>query len=335
MKGLAQGRWPKKIDALGHEIEITAEDYLRDIGKVIYYLDEPTLGTGALPQFAVSRLASRHVKVVLTGHGSDEMFAGYPVYKVALLKEVLQGNPGKLGAILRGIKKDEWTRILYYLLYPLFYPEVGYGLFIMVPKRMRKKIFTSAFLEQNKDFEPFACLEKQAEGKDDLLGARLTCLDLKNYMPTLFIQEDKMSMAYSLESRTPLCDNELLELALKVPLEIKLWNNHLKAITKIGMKSRLPEVLNTLPKRGFPTPFARWYRTATLRPLMEDLLFSKRTEERGIFNIPMLRMTFQQNFHSRTDNLYDYARANRLYAYSVVELWFRTFLDQSDPSPVC
>jgi len=158
---------------------------------------------------------------------------------------------------------------------------------------------------------------------------------LKTYLPTLLAQEDKMSMAHSVESRTPLCDNEMLDFALKIPLDLKLWDNNLKAVAKAAMKSRLPEVLNTLPKRGFPTPFAMWYRKEPLRLFMEELLFSKRSVERGIFNTSTLKEMFRRNLSSKGDTLYDYARANRLYSCSVVELWFRTFIDQSEPVPIC
>lgn len=324
----------ENIRSVVHEIEITPQDYLRYIGKVIYHLDMPTLGTGALPQYMVSQLVSRDVKVVLTGHGGDEMFGGYQVYKVAMLKETLRGNPKKIISVLWGIKWDEWTRVMYYLLYPLIYPEVGSGLFIMVPRKRRDGFFTRDFLERNNGFEPFESLAKYMNCKDDLPGERLLRLYLKTYLPTLFNQEDKVSMAHSVEARTPLCDNQMVDLSLKFPLGMKLWNNELKAITKAAMKSRLPNVLNTLPKRGFPTPFARWYREEPLRSFMEDVLFSKRTEERGIFDIISLRKTFQRNLHSKTDTLYDYARANQLYSCSVVELWFRTFIDQEAPAPI-
>jgi len=325
----------ENIGAVVHEIEITPQDYLQSIGKVIYHLDAPTLGTGAFPQYMVSRLVSRDVKVVLTGHGGDEMFGGYQVYKVAMLKEALRQNPKKIGSVLWGIKWDEWTRVMYYLLYPLLYPEVSSGLFIMVPRKRRAGFFAPEFLEQNNGFEPFESLAKYMDGNDDLPGERLLRLYLKTYLPTLFNQEDKVSMAHSVEARTPLCDNKMVDLSLRFPLDMKLWNNDLKAITRAAMKSRLPNVLNTLPKRGFPTPFARWYREEPLLSFMEDILFSKRTEERGIFDIASLRKTYRENLRSKTDTLYDYARANRLYSCSVVELWFRTFIDQEAPAPIC
>lgn len=324
----------QQLNAHIHEIEISAEDYIRNIARVIYHLDEPTLGTGAFPQYMVSKLVSEHVKVVLTGHGGDEMFGGYQVNKVALIKQTLRKHPAGVFSIVRGIRRDELTRVLYYLLYPLVYPEVGYGLFIMIPRKNRETFLSPRFLKDQNGYEPFDSLKPFVEGVDDLPGERILRLYLRTYLPTLFIQEDKVSMAHSVEARTPLCDNEMVDLALKIPLNIKLWGNELKAITKAAMRPHLPDVLYQLPKRGFPTPFARWYRNPTLRYFMEDLLFGQTTTERGIFNTTELRKLFQKNLNSGTDTLYDYARANQLYSMSVIELWFRTFIDPGCPAPV-
>lgn len=320
----------RNIGAINHEIEIKPEDYLQNIEKVIYHLDEPTLGTGAFPQYMVSRLVSQSVKVVLTGHGGDELFAGYQVYKVALIKEMLKRNIFKVSSMFLGVRNDEWSRILYYLLYPLLYPEIGYGLFIMITKKQRSYFFSRDFLAQHKEYEPLNSLKDLVEGKDYSPGEQLLALYLKTYLPTLFIQEDKVGMAHSIEARLPLCDNQLLELALRIPLEIKLWGNDLKAIPKKSMKSQLPEVLYNLPKRGFPTPFARWYRNEPLKSFMEEFLFSKKSMERGIFNVATLKNIFQKNLDSRTDTLFDYTRANILYSASIVELWFRIFIDRND-----
>ncbi|MCE5252275.1 asparagine synthase (glutamine-hydrolyzing) [bacterium] len=324
----------KSISAVPHEVEIKAEDYLANIGKVIYHLDEPTLGTGAFPQYMVSKLVSQSVKVVLTGHGGDELFAGYQVNKVALIKETFKKNPLKLLRVLSGIRKDEWTRVLYFLFFPLLYSEIGHGLFIMTPRRKRTSFFSPDFLARNKDFEPFDVLASYVDGKGYLPGEELLVLYLKTYLPTLFIQEDKVGMAHSIEARTPLCDNEMVELALRIPLHIKLRNNTLKALTKQSMKTELPEVLFKLPKRGFPTPFTRWYRKEPLHTFMKDLLFDKKTIQRTIVRTDFVKNLFMKNQQSGMDTLYDYARANQLYSISIVELWFRTFIDSRIPQPV-
>jgi asparagine synthase (glutamine-hydrolysing) len=256
------------------------------------------------------------------------------VNKAAYLRETLAGSPLRALSVLMGIRRDEWSRVLYYLLYPLVEPEVGSGLYIMVPQRQRSAFFSQDFLRLNRDFEPLEAL-RAAMGSEPLTPSKkILALYLRTYLPTLFIQEDKMSMAHSVESRTPLCDNELLELALRFPLRIKLWRNRLKALTRDVMSEKLPAVLYRLPKRGFPTPFARWYRREPLRSLMADLLFGRRTRERGMLNTAFLQRLFERNLRSRTDLLHDYARANQLYSASMVELWFRTFVDGRNGAPL-
>ncbi len=325
----------RQIGALAHEITITPEDYLAHYGKVVYLLDEPTLGTGALPTYMTSRLASRHVKVVLTGHGGDEMFAGYQVNKVALLREASAKGISSFLAALMGVRLDELSRFLYYWLYPILFPEVRHGLFIMVPKRKRASFFTGDFLAQMRQYEPLDNLDNFANGNDDLPGERLARLYLKVYLPTLLNQEDRMSMGHSIESRTPMCDNELLDLSLRIPLDLKLMQRNLKAIIKEALKPYLPEILYRLDKRGFPTPFSLWYRREPLKTFMKDLLLDQRTRERGIFNVPYLEKIFQRNLTSRSDNLYDYTRANILWSVGIVEAWFRTFIDPVHPGPIC
>ncbi len=322
-----------QVGAHLHEVEIGAADFCADIGKVIYHLDEPTLGTGALPQFEVAKLASRHVKVVLTGHGGDEAFAGYQVNKAIAIREAAGKNLFAVIQAIARIRPDEITRILYFLLYPLRYPEIKHGLFIMVPHRRRDSVMSADFLGSLGGYEPIDELTNFLRpGLSP--GQALMTLYLRTYLPTLFIQEDKVGMAHSLEARMPLCDNAVIDLALSIELDEKLHGGILKAIPKAALRNRLPQVLFTLPKRGFPTPFARWFRVGQVCETMEDLLLSARARERGIFRPEYVERLFRDNLRSRTDNLFDYARANQLYSIAMIELWFRTFVDQSVPKPV-
>lgn len=323
-----------KIGAVAHEVEITPHDYREHIGRVVYHLDEPTLGSGALPHFMVSRLVSRHVKVVLTGHGGDELFGGYPLFKVAHLHETLHSNPSGLFNLLLHLKRSEWARVLYYSIYPLLYPEIANDVAIMIPRRRRAKLLSPDFLGLNKDFEPLDSIRDMFAGKDYSAGEKMMAWYLKTYLPTLLIQEDKVGMAHSIEARTPLCDNRMLDLALRLPLEMKLSGGNLKALPKEAMKDRLPDILYSLPKRGFPTPFARWYRTDPLRGMMEELLFGARARQRGVFNCASLEKTFKRNLASTTDNLFDFDRVRLLYSVGMVELWFRTFIDPVEPGPL-
>lgn len=323
----------QRIGARTHEVEIRPFDFADEIRRVIYHLDEPTLGTGALPQYVVARLVSQHVKVVLTGHGGDECFAGYQVNKVALLQETWRRSRARLPRVLGGIRPDEWTRVLYFLLYPLVFPEVSAGLFIMTPRRKRAAFLTPEFLASCGDHEPLDVLESARHVPGELPGQRLMRLYLRTYLPTLFIQEDKLGMAHAVESRTPLCDNELVDFAARLPLSLKLEGGQLKALPRAAMRSRLPDRLYDLPKRGFPTPFQRWYKAEPLRSLLEDLLLAPRARQRGIVEPAALERLWRRHQSSKTDTLYDYARANTLYSCAMIELWHRIFIDGERPTP--
>ena len=319
------------VGANALEVVIRPQDFAENIGNVMWHLDEPTLGTGALPHYVMSRLAAGQVKVVLTGHGGDELFAGYQVNKVAWLKQTAAHSPWQLLSVLARIRPDEWTRVLYYLLFPLIFPEVRHGHFIMTAKGQRKRVFSPDFLDRAKHGNPLGGLRGLIDGKGYSPVESLLALYLKGYLPTLFAQEDRMGMAHSLEARIPLCDSEMIDLALALPSRIKLHGGRLKAVPRRAMRGRVPDALYRMPKRGFPTPFARWFRSEPVRPVVEDLLLSKKSRERGILNPARVAGLVRRNAASRTDNLADYARANRMYAYCMVELWFRTFMDGEPP----
>jgi asparagine synthase (glutamine-hydrolysing) len=323
----------RSVGATLHEVEIEAKDFSSLFGRIVFHLDEPTLGTGALPQFVVARLASEHVKVVLTGHGGDEAFAGYQVSKAVLLRDLLPRWPARALRHMARVTPSELSRVLYFSVYPLFQPEVGYGLFIMTPRNRRGHRLSGAFLDAVGGYEPLDEIQRLIEpgmSRAEIMQS----LYLKTYLPTLFLQEDKIGMAHSLESRTPLCDNELIDFALGIDFETKLHGGELKAIPRRAMRSELPPILYSLPKRGFPTPYAKWFRQAPIREMLQDLLLSTAAVQRGIYDSTYVSGLLARHLRSDSDTLMDYARASELYSIALVELWFRTFIDQPIPAPV-
>ena len=316
-----------QISADAHEIEITAHDLERHFADVVWHLEEPTLGTGALPQYMVAGLAARHVKVVLTGHGGDELFAGYQVNKAALVRNALHRGPLSLLSALQSIRRDEFTRVLYFLFGPLLFPDVGYGLFVMTPERQRSATLHPDFLAAVRRHDPRRALESRIPDSVKDHSERLMHVYLKVYLPTLFIQEDKVGMAHSIEARVPICDNELIDFACSLSLEQKLHAGNLKSIPRDACRSLLPDKILTMPKRGFPTPFARWFRDGRLSRFIVDRLLSRRARERNIFNPSEIDKWVGQLRNAKLDTLLDYARANRLYSAAVVEQWHRTFID--------
>ena len=184
------------------------------------------------------------VKVILTGHGGDELFAGYPVFKAIYGKK--QARILILKSSLR-----ELMFAFYFIVYPRFRKEAGYFLPNIYPLNTIRHTLDSEFMN---------CLTKETDALQELDALKsesrdeyewLTNTYLKHYLPALFTVEDKISMAFSLESRTPLCDNEMLDFALSIPLSMKLSNQELKHIPRTAMRKKLPDFIFNLPKRGF------------------------------------------------------------------------------------
>lgn len=313
-----------------HEHIISPTDYAADIEDVIWHLEEPAVGSGALPHYQVARKASQNVPVVLTGHGGDELFTGYQVNKAIHIRDSLRHNfAGAMGQLLR-VRRDEWSRILYFLLFPLLYREVRHGLFVMTPSRRRSSVLNQAFLDDAAGVDPFEAIDRLIADHRCSGAENLLLLYLKLYLPSLLMQEDKMGMAHSLEARMPLCDNAMIDLSARLPMSVKLSGGRLKAVPRQAVSAMVPPSLLSMPKRGFPTPFAQWYRTEPLKSFLADILLSRQCLERGVFNPSFVRGLLQTHWAGRGDTLADYARAHKIYAMSMVELWFREFADR-DP----
>lgn len=316
----------RSIGAHMYEVEFTPADFRDHLSDVVYHLDEPSIGSGALPQYLVSRMVSEHVKVVLTGHGGDELFSGYQVFKAHLLMRRLAASPGRALALLAGVRPSEIAHILYFALYPrLIDPDVRYGLFIMNSSRQRRALLADGFARRARDYDPFATLHRLIADREFDQEDRLTYLYLKTYLPTLLLQEDKVGMAHSLEARIPLCDNEVVEFATSLRSDTKLSGLTLKYVTKEAMRDRLPASLYGATKKGFPTPIALWFRGA-LRDFVTETLDGPDTRLHAYIDRDRLRGQIRRFLGLRTVHLYDYAAANRLYSLMTVEYWLRRFL---------
>jgi len=235
------------------KVLITPDDFINNIEDVLWHLDEPRVGMGSFSQYMVAQGAAQDVKVILTGHGGDEFFAGYPVFKAILGKS----NPLKL---LKNSSARELMFAVYFLLGPFFKKGIQHFLpTIHSPTSISNLLLGDNINLRSGGFDPYQELGKlKAHTSDDY--QRLILTYLRHYLPALFVVEDKISMAHSLESRTPLCDNELLDFALSIPLKTKLTNFELKHIPRTAMKGRLPTLIYDLPKRGFPTPLLHWFK---------------------------------------------------------------------------
>ncbi len=247
-------------DALGQKhikVDIDPTDLIDDLDDITNALDEPRMGMGAFSQYAVAKRAAQDYKVILTGHGGDELFSGYPVFAYA--------KSGLLG--LR--KVSEAPHFIYFALSRFLgriRPEQGRGLPVLWSVAEQASL-TGANVSELHPWQMLDEFTADAISPTD----RILLTYLNAYLPGLLIVEDKISMAHSLEARTPFLDNEMLDLSLSIPGSIKLFGGQLKAVVKQNARKILPPVFFEQPKRGFPTPLRYWLRRE-LADFMRDRL---------------------------------------------------------------
>jgi asparagine synthase (glutamine-hydrolysing) len=313
----------KRIGAEQFETVITAKDFINNIEKIIYHLDEPRVGMGPFPQYSVSKLVSQHVKVVLTGHGGDELFAGYPILKAYYIKERIKKNPFYIFKSLKNLRREDIPFILHAFFGPIIKRDMRNGMtLVLFSDKEREKLFTKEFIKKNR-FNPQDSVEKEIGSKNLNSYELVQYFFLRSYLPNLFNIEDKVGMAFSIEARIPYCDKEMIEFALSIPMEQKLSHNTNKFIVKEAMRKDLPAILYKQKKKGFPTPLEHMFRKE-LKKYVCGILTSKQFAERGIFNQEYVQELLDQHMGGKNRSLH-------IWSLLCVELWFRIFIDPKDP----
>src|SRR6266403_3129981 len=256
-----------------HTLVVESMDVEHLLPRTVYSLDEPVADFAAIPTFLVSEFARRHVKVVLTGEGADELFAGYEHYRLAAMLARYQRLPGGVRRFLSALGAVAPPRLAKALAAGALDSLAGF--------RLVKSVFRPAELDgllsgdvraqlNGVAVQPdFARIFARAGDLDPL--NRYLLADLATCLPEdLLMKVDKMSMSVSLEARVPFLDHRVVELAAGMPSTLK-WRRGGKYILKRLAAGLVPQDIIERPKHGFRLPLDRWFR-AELRPMAEDLL---------------------------------------------------------------
>ena len=296
-------------------VPITSKDFPAHLDELIVALDEPRMGMGALPQLCVAKAVSRSRKVVLTGHGGDELFSGYPIFKLANLLSQSE-NPIQLARQLFQFSLHEIPHAVYFIL-AMIVRERGSNIAfpVLMNTKERKRALKSEWFGE---LEGFGVISSGNRSRD------LMKLYINTYLNGLLVVEDKISMHQSIESRTPLLDNDLIELALQVPQHLKIRNGELKAIPRTFAREILPRASFTQPKRGFPTPLRYWLR-GELKGWMREKLTGKTSSLRLVFEEPWLNRVVETYLNSKTSRIrpLDEIPTQRIYMLLSLESWLR------------
>ena len=278
------------------EMNITAQDFIQNIRKVIYHLDYPVAGPGSFSQYMISRLASKYRKVVLGGQGGDEIFGGYTRYLIAYFEQCIKAaidgttHNGNFVVTYESIIPNLTSLHNYKPLLKEFWAE---GLFEDMDHRYFRLINRSShlgdeicweLLGEYSPFETFQAVFHSDNVRKESYFDSMTHFDFKTLLPALLQVEDRVSMAHGLESRVPLLDHPLVEFAATIPANVKFKDGTLKSLFKTVAARYVPkEIIDRKDKMGFPTPFVEWIGSDAF-DFVTDTLTAQKAKERGWVN---------------------------------------------------
>src|SRR5215475_3057475 len=315
-----------------HEIVVSPEQFFDRLPALVYQEDEPIAHPSSVPLYFVSDLAGKHVKVVLTGEGSDELLAGYNKYRVAIYNLLLgrgyeRLTPARLRSLvkkqignLKGASRARRVLERTFLFMPAEIKDVYFNNFAVYSPGRQRQLFTSGTYARMQDHDPYRASLNYIEQSDaETLLDQLLAADLKTYLHELLMKQDQMSMAASLESRVPFLDHKLVEFATHLPETMKLRGWTTKYVLRRAMRGVLPRRILTRKKMGFPVPVGSWFRSR-FRRVIDEYVLSARALERGVFNPSYVRELVAR--HAWGEN-----HAERLWMLVNFEIWQRRFFD--------
>lgn len=323
----------KALGTEHYELEVTP-DALSIVDDLIWFLDEPMGDSSAIPTYLLSKLASEHVKVALSGDGGDEMFAGYDHYLRYQSEAVVDNVPQKLRKYLFDFIVDvmptdmRGKNLLQHLSLSHADRFINGSKFFQKP-HIYQLLTPDAYQQViNETTAPLFPVKFQKMLEHHSL-ANILYIDLKRYLPLdILTKVDRMSMSHSLEVRVPLLDHELAKFIATIPPKLKLFGKNSKYILKQTMSNRLPNNIINRKKQGFAIPLKHWFKNEWKQFLLDHLL-DDTTQTRGIIQQEYVIKLYNEHCAGKDHSL-------QLWMLLVFELWCRKFLDKNSfPNFTC
>jgi asparagine synthase (glutamine-hydrolysing) len=303
-----------------------------ELDGLSWYLDEPFGDSSAIPTYMVSKLAADHgIKVILSGDGGDELFAGYERYAVEQKERQRPELPGPVRSMLGWLGEMAPPAMRgrnFVRHYALDGPARYLDACTLFRRDDLRALFEPEFAEMLAPHEPWRAKAAQMQSGDGHWLSAIQNLDINNYLPLdILTKVDRMSMAHSIETRVPFLDHKLVEFAATIPPEMSLQGETTKAVLKNAMRGTLPDSIIDRPKKGFAVPLRYWFR-GKLSSYARDLLLGDRARRRGIFKPEAIEQILSRHEHGQDLDL-------QLWTLLSFELWSATFLDQTPQKHHC
>ena len=310
-----------------HELRLTSRMAAEVVPQIGDYLDEPFGDASFIPTYMLSRFAREHVKVVLGGDGSDELFAGYPTIGAHRLIEYYER------VVPWHVRTYAAQRLLEYLpvSFDYFSRDFKIRRFLSgrgVPLEARHHRWLGSFVDEEKSRlfqdwlkpvlgETYARSYEHARACDARLPLnRILYNDMKLYLEgDILFKVDRASMAASLEVRVPFLNRRVVDFAAALPLELKLRRFTGKYLLRRAMDGLLPEAILKRSKQGFAMPVAHWLNSE-LRDLVHDMLAPERIRRQGLFDSEYVSSLLREHSSQQRDN------RKLLWTLLVFQLWY-------------
>jgi asparagine synthase (glutamine-hydrolysing) len=318
-------RAARSIGAQHHEIAIGIDDFFSALPRLIWHEDEPIAWPSSVSLYFVSKLASEHVKVVLTGEGSDELFGGYERYRWHLLNHRAAAVYGIVPQpVRRWVRQAAASRLCNASLrrklgHTIFGRENTIeslfldNFYCAFPEEVRILSSTPSRAMYDSYLQHW---NTRAEGS---LLDRMLYADQKTYLVELLMKQDQMSMARSIESRVPFLDHTFVEFAMTIPDRLKIRGHTPKYILKKAVRDLLPRGIVYRKKMGFPTPLSQWL----LDPRAEPLYAALRAPD-GLLASYLDMSAVESLIHRHRSGLED--ATDRIWRLINLQLWGDLFL---------
>ena len=288
----------KYLGTQHHELELAPSAIESLISDTMWHLEEPQAGI-SYQIFATAALVRDHVSVVLSGVGGDELFAGYP-----WRYETIQGLDD--GVTFEDLYFKEWCRLV----------PAGHMDTVLADGRISD---ADAAVRSGYDVVMTEC---QAP---DTLG-RALLFDLKTLLHSLLMVEDRLTMAHGLESRVPITDNEILDLALNIPAAMKFDGRTAKKVMRTALRGLLPDAVLHRRKQGFTPPDASWYRQHNWA-FVQGTLTSEQFTDRGWFKPNSINSILETHRSGSTNH------RHLIWSLLAFEWMHRLLIDPEHPHP--
>jgi asparagine synthase (glutamine-hydrolysing) len=279
-----------------HHNAVLSSEMISMWPKVIYHAEQPHGDASFIPTYALSQMAAQKVKVVVTGDGSDELFAGYERYAAFMEKHSSDKN-------------DEFEHA--------YFANQG-----LLAHKEKLALYTEQWQKYFEPLDSFYLMQKDFADVRSLYPVnRMSWIDMKwLLLGNNLIKPDRMGMAVGLEARVPFLDTRIIDMALSMPSSLKLRGSNGKYILKEAMRDLLPQDILQRPKQMFTVPIGEWFKHR-LAPLLGEVLLSERAMSRGLFEYAAMQRLVTEHVNGKVNH------TRILRALVALEIWCRLFID--------